>query len=245
MTDALTVRDLTVAYHDNLVLKGANLDVPQGEVIALLGTNGAGKSTLLKAAMGLLTPLAGSVRFFGKPLDSVRKQVGYMPQAAEVDWDFPTTVFDTVMMGSYGRLGWIRRPGTKEREQAHQALEMVGIADLSDRQISQLSGGQKQRTFMARILMQDPDLYVMDEPFAGVDAASERAITQVLLRLREAGKTIVIVHHDLSTVRSFCSWVALLSNGTVQASGPIDQVFTADAVSKAYGIDAAVFGGEN
>lgn len=239
--NALTVSDLSVAYHDRVVLKSANLVVPEGEVIALLGPNGAGKSTLLKACMGLLPPLAGEVRFFEEPISKVRARIGYMPQAAEVDWDFPTTVLDTVSMGTYGKLGWFKRAGRKSRKIAMDALEQVGIPELADRQISQLSGGQKQRTFMARILAQDPDFYVMDEPFAGVDAASERAITKVLGQLRELGKTIVIVHHDLRTVKNFCSWVALLADGEVQAYGPIAEVFQADIVAKTYGIDSAIF----
>lgn len=239
---ALEVNDLSVAYHDLVVLKGATLSVPQGEVIALLGPNGAGKSTLLKACMGLLPALNGEIKFFGNDLDAVRKRVGYMPQAAEVDWDFPTTVLDTVMMGAYGRVGWFHRPGKQAKADALVALEKVGIPELANRQISQLSGGQKQRTFMARILTQDPDFYVMDEPFAGVDAASEQAITKVLQELKTSGKTIVIVHHDLSTVKNFCSWVALLAEGRVFASGPIEDVFKADTVAKAYGIDSTLFG---
>lgn len=238
---ALEVNDLSVAYHDLVVLKGATLSVPKGEVIALLGPNGAGKSTLLKACMGLLPTLNGEIKFFGDNLNSVRKRVGYMPQAAEVDWDFPTTVLDTVMMGAYGRMGWFRRPDRQARLDALEALQKVGISELANRQISQLSGGQKQRTFMARILTQNPDFYVMDEPFAGVDAASERTLTKVLQDLKSQGKTIVIVHHDLSTVKNFCSWVALLSEGRVFSAGPIDKVFKADTVARAYGIDNALF----
>lgn len=241
-TNALEIKDLSVAYHDRVVLSHVDLTVPVGEVVALLGPNGAGKSTLLKAAMELLNPLAGQIEFYGQPLAKVRKKVGYMPQAAEVDWDFPTTVLDTVMMGTYGQVGWFRRPGAQAQQVAQEALEKVGIADLGDRQISQLSGGQKQRTFMARILAQQPELFVMDEPFAGVDAASEAAITKVLNELKEQGKTIIIVHHDLSTVRNFCSWVALLSEGQVLAAGPVEKVFKADLVSKAYGIENSVFG---
>lgn len=238
---ALEVNDLSVAYHDRVVLKQANLCVPEGEVIALLGPNGAGKSTLLKACMGLLPTLAGEVKFFGSSLTQVRARVGYMPQAAEVDWDFPTTVLDTVVMGTYGKIGWLRHPGKQSRQAAYEALEQVGIPELAHRQISQLSGGQKQRTFMARILAQDPDFYVMDEPFAGVDAASEQAITQVLAELRKKGKTIIIVHHDLRTVKNFCSWVALLSEGRMQAYGSLAEVFQAELVAKTYGIEAEIF----
>lgn len=231
--------DLTVAYHDRIVLEHAHAHLPAGEVMAILGPNGAGKSTLLKAALGLVPTLGGHTTFFGQPLSRVRHRVGYMPQSAEVDWDFPTTVGDVVSMGTYGRLGWLRRPSGQQRHAVHQALETVGISDLADRHISQLSGGQKQRTFMARILAQDPDLYIMDEPFAGVDAASERAIVRSLEQLRDQGKTIFLVHHDLSTVRNFCSWVTLMNAGHIIACGPLASAFTPEIVHRAYGFDDA------
>lgn len=238
------IESLSVAYHDRVALRAVSLTVPPGEVMAVLGPNGAGKSTLVKAAMGLVPTLAGTVRFFGRDLDRARRRVAYMPQAAQVDWDFPTTVRDVVAMGTYGRLGWWRRPGAAERRSVEAALESVGIPDLAGRQISELSGGQKQRTFVARILAQDPDLYIMDEPFAGVDAASERAIVDVLLGLRQAGKTIVIVHHDLSTVRRFCSWATLLSDGSLVSTGPLEEAFTTEAVHQAYGLlDEEITGG--
>ena len=238
------IESLSVAYHDRVALRAVSLTVPPGEVMAVLGPNGAGKSTLVKAAMGLVPTLAGTVRFFGRDLDRARRRVAYMPQAAQVDWDFPTTVRDVVAMGTYGRLGWWRRPGAAERRSVEAALESVGIPDLAGRQISELSGGQKQRTFVARILAQDPDLYIMDEPFAGVNAASERAIVDVLLGLRQAGKTIVIVHHDLSTVRRFCSWATLLSDGSLVSTGPLEEAFTTEAVHQAYGLlDEEITGG--
>ncbi|RRD28906.1 metal ABC transporter ATP-binding protein [Actinomyces bowdenii] len=240
------IESLSVAYHDRLALRSVSLTVPPGEVMAILGPNGAGKSTLVKAAMGLVPALSGTVSFYGEALDRARRRVAYMPQAAEVDWDFPTTVRDVVTMGTYGRLGWCRRPGAAERRGVEQALEAVGIADLAGRQISELSGGQKQRTFVARILAQDPDLFIMDEPFAGVDAASERAIVEVLAGLREAGRTIVIVHHDLSTVRRFCSWATLLSDGDLIATGPLEEAFTTEAVHRAYGmLDEELTGGRS
>lgn len=233
----LSISKLTAAYHDRIVLHDVNIELPAGEVMAILGANGAGKSTLIKAALELIPPLAGEAKFFGSPLSKVRKKVGYMPQSADVDWDFPTTVYDVVTMGTYGKLGWLKRSGQKEKELVEQAMETVGITDLAGRQISQLSGGQKQRTFMARILAQDPDLYIMDEPFAGVDAASEQAIVGALGKLKEAGKTILIVHHDLSTVRNFCTYVTLLKTGQVVATGPLSQAFTADHIHHAYGFD--------
>lgn len=232
-----TIDNMTVAYHDRVVLQHASITLPAGEVMAILGPNGAGKSTLIKAALNLVPPLAGDIKFFGQPLSRVRRRVGYMPQSAEVDWDFPTTVADAVAMGTFGKLGWIKRPGTKERQAVERAMETVAITDLADRQISQLSGGQKQRTFMARILAQDPDLFIMDEPFAGVDAASERAIVNALAQLKQAGKTILIVHHDLATVRNFCTWVTLLNAGNVVATGPLSEAFTTENVHRAYGFD--------
>lgn len=226
-----------MAYGERPVLNQLSLSVPQGETLALLGANGAGKSTTLKAALGLIPVLSGSARFFGQPLAKVRQRVGYMPQAAEVDWNFPTTVADVVTMGTYGRLGWCRRPGRKSRDRSLTALEQVGIPELADRHIAQLSGGQKQRTFLARILAQDPELFIMDEPFAGVDAGSERAITSVLRDLHGRGKTIVIVHHNLATVRDFCTWTALLKDGAAHAHGPTAEVFRASTVAEAYGLD--------
>lgn len=237
LENPLEISDLTVAYHDLVVVEHANVTLPPGEVMAILGPNGAGKSTLIKAALGLVPPLAGEVKFFGKPLNQVRTRVGYMPQSAEVDWDFPTTVADAVTMGTYGKLGWLRRFSPKQTEAVEQAMEAVGITDLADRQISQLSGGQKQRTFMARILAQDPDLFIMDEPFAGVDAVSERVIIGALSELQAQGKTILIVHHDLSTVKDFCSSVTLLNSGHVVASGPLEEAFTPEIVHRAYGFD--------
>ena len=238
------VEHLSVAYHARPVVKDVTLTIPDGSVTAILGPNGAGKSTLLKASMGLVPSLAGSVRFFGQELSRCRDRVAYMPQTAEVDWDFPTTVRDVVTMGTYARLGWWRRPGAAERATAMEALERVGIPELAGRQISQLSGGQKQRVFMARTLAQEPDLYLLDEPFAGVDVASEQAIMQVLRSLRDEGRTIVVVHHDLSTVRRFCTHAVLLSDGLLVAAGPLEEAFTAQTLHRAYGLsDEALMGG--
>lgn len=230
------ITNLSVAYQDRLVLKNASLTVAPGEVMAILGPNGAGKSTLVKAAMGLIPTLAGTVSFFDGTLAQRRRRVAYMPQAADVDWDFPTTVRDVVTMGTYGRLGWWRRPGAAERTIVDEALEAVGITDLASRQISQLSGGQKQRTFVARTLAQGAELCILDEPFAGVDIASEQAITRVLTDLRARGTSIMIVHHDLSTVRRFCTSATLLSAGEVIATGPLDVSFTQANLHRAYGL---------
>ena len=235
MTAALSVSGLSFAYRDSLVLREVTLDLPQGVVLGVIGPNGAGKSTLLKAVVGLLKPAKGTVACFGQPLHKVRRRVGYMRQASSVDWDFPTTVSDVVLMGTYGGLGWFRRPGTKERDVAAAALRRVGIPHLAHRPISQLSGGERQRTFLARLLAQQSDLLLLDEPFAGVDAASQETITRVLHGLRDEGRTVVIVHHDLATVPTLCDWTCLL-NRTVMGFGPTKDVFTDEMVKQAYGL---------
>ncbi len=230
----LEVRDLTVAYHTKPVLWDVDLVVPAGALCAIVGPNGAGKSTLLKATMGLTPKAAGWAHFFGEEYGSVRNRVGYVPQRTSVDWDFPTNVLDVVTMGLYGRIGWVRRPGKRDRQAALEALDKVGMADYATRQISQLSGGQQQRVFLARSLVQEADLYLMDEPFAGVDATTERAIIGLLSELRSAGKTVVAVHHDLSTVDDYFDWVALL-NLRLVAAGPVEEVFTHDNLHVTYG----------
>lgn len=230
---AAEVTGLSVAYRSDPVLRAVDLRLPAGVVMGVVGPNGAGKSTLIKAMLGLVTPLTGEVRFFGQSLAKARRRVGYVPQSTSVDWDFPTTVRDVVMMGTYGRLGWLRRPGATERSATEAAMEQVGISDLAGRQIGELSGGQRQRTFLARTLVQAPELYIMDEPFVGVDARSQGAIVQVLHDLRASGATVLIVHHDLATVREYCDQVTLL-NRTVIASGPVDQAFTKATIARAY-----------
>jgi manganese/zinc/iron transport system ATP- binding protein len=231
---ALHVEDLTVAYDTTTALWDIDLNVPPGVLAAIVGPNGSGKTTLLKAVMGLVKPAAGHVYVHGKRYAEQRQIVGYVPQRNSVDWDFPTTVLDVVTMGLYGRLGWLRRPGRKERLLAEGALEQVGMADLARRQISQLSGGQQQRVFLARALVQDARVYLMDEPFAGVDATTERAIVNLLKDLRSQGKTVVVVHHDLQTVASYFDWMALL-NVRLVAHGPIAEVYTAPNLRAAYG----------
>ncbi len=225
---------LTAAYGDEPVLRDVNFRVPPGVVMGIVGPNGAGKTTLLMALIGLMPLLSGSVSFFGQTHQQARRRVGYMPQQRSVDWDFPTTVFDAVMMGTYGSLGWFKRPSSLERDRTWRALAEVEMTDLADRQIGELSGGQRQRTFLARALVEEPDVYLMDEPFQGVDAASEKAIVTVMHALRERGKTIIIVHHDLTTVRAYCDWVTLLRVGIV-AAGPVDEAFTEENLHAAYG----------
>lgn len=231
---ALELHDVSVSYHKKPVLYGVDLALPGGSLAGLIGPNGAGKSTLIKAALGLLPMRSGWVRFFGEPLDRVRQRVGYVPQREEVDWDFPVSVLDVVLMGRYGRLGWLRRPGRADRAAAEEALEKVGLAPFRDRQIANLSGGQQQRVFLARALAQDCDLYLMDEPFAGVDAATERAIVTLLKEWREKGKTILVVHHDLTSARDYYDRLVLL-NMRVVATGRTEDVFTLDLLQKTYG----------
>jgi manganese/zinc/iron transport system ATP- binding protein len=234
MTVALQVDQLTVAYDEKLVLKQISFEIPQGQLIGIIGPNGAGKSTLIKAILGLVPVLSGEVNILGSPYKAIQKRVGYVPQRESVDWDFPTNALDLVMMGSYGRLGWFRRPGVKERTQAMQCLEQLGMQDYANRQISQLSGGQQQRIFLARALMQQADIYFMDEPFSGVDALTEKSIIQLLQILKEEGKTVFVVHHDLSTVKEYFDWTILI-NKELHAVGPTDLVFHRANLQETYG----------
>ena len=238
---AIEVTDLTVAYGEKPVLWDVDLDVPQGVLMAIVGPNGAGKTTLIQAILGLVHPAAGRALVFGKPYEEQRRLVGYVPQRGSVDWDFPTSVLDVVLMGRYGRLGWVRRPGTAEKAAAREALAQVGMAELASRQISQLSGGQQQRVFLARALVQHAELYFMDEPFQGVDATTELAIVELLRELRSRGKTVVAVHHDLQTVPEYFDQVTLLNVRRI-ASGPVEEVFTEDNLRLTYGGRAAYFG---
>jgi manganese/zinc/iron transport system ATP- binding protein len=231
---AIEVHDLTVAYRTQPVLWDVDLEIPEGQLVAIVGPNGAGKSTLLKAVLGLVEPLTGWVKIFGQPYESRRSWVGYVPQRESVDWDFPTTAVDVVTMGLYGQVGWLRRPGARHRDKALECLEQVGIRDLAHRQISQLSGGQQQRVFLARALAQDARLYLMDEPFAGVDATTERAILALLQTLKDEGRTVVAVHHDLQTVAEYFDHVVLL-NMRLVASGPIGETFTTENIQRTYG----------
>ncbi len=239
---ALSVDDLTVAYNETPAIWDIDLDVPEGVLMGIVGPNGAGKSTLIKAVLNLIPRAAGTVTFYGKSYENARSLVGYVPQRGSVDWDFPTSVLDVVTMGLYGKLGWFRRPGKRERGLALFALEQVGLVDFVDRQISQLSGGQQQRTFLARALVQDAKIYFMDEPFAAVDAVTENAIVDILHELNKRGKTVLVVHHDLQTVAQYFDWVTLL-NVEVIASGATADVFTTDNLRKTYGGRVAALSG--
>ena len=231
---AVDVHHLTVAYRDTPVLWDVDVTIPQGTLTAIIGPNGAGKSTMLKAVLGLVPVASGSIEILGKDDPSQRRLIGYVPQRGSADWTFPTNALDVVTMGTYGQLGWFRRPGKAERERAMDALEQVGMADFADRQISQLSGGQQQRVFLARALVQDAELYIMDEPFAGVDAQTEKAIVTLLHALRERGKTVIVVHHDLESAPEYFDWLVLL-NVRLIATGPFEATFTPENLAKTYG----------
>ncbi len=234
MTNPVVVNDLSVAYRDKPVLWDVDLEIPQGKLVAIIGPNGAGKTTLIKSILGLVPTAAGTVQIYGKPYKEQRQLVGYVPQRGSVDWDFPTNALDVVTMGTYGKLGWIKRPGKAEQERAMHALDQVGMANFAKRQISQLSGGQQQRVFLARALAQDAKLYFMDEPFVGVDAVTEKAIVQLLQELKKQGKTVICVHHDLDSAPDYFDWVVLL-NVRLIAAGPVHEVFTAENLLKTYG----------
>lgn len=230
----LKVEQLTANYDKTPVLWDINFAISRGSLVGVIGPNGAGKSTLLKTLLGMIEPLSGSVEFFGKPISKVRQKVAYVPQRNSVDWDFPLTVKDVVLMGRYGHLGWLKWPSAEDRKIAHEAMEKVGMLPFADRQIGQLSGGQQQRVFIARALAQDAEIYLMDEPFAGVDNATENTLITLFEELREQGKTLMIVHHDLSTVERYFSWLLML-NTCLIASGPVSEVFHRDHLLRTYG----------
>jgi manganese/zinc/iron transport system ATP- binding protein len=230
----LEIHDMTVAYRRKPVLWDVDLTVPESTLTGIVGPNGAGKSTLIKAALGLLPLSSGWVKFWGEPYEKMRHRIGYVPQRESVDWDFPVTALDVVMMGRYGRLGWVKRPGKADRRAATQALERIGMAEFAERQISNLSGGQQQRVFLARALVQEAQIYFMDEPFAGVDASTEKAIIELLEALRCEGHTVLVVHHDLNTIREYFDRLILL-NMRVIASGSTAEIFTTENMRKTYG----------
>ncbi|MCY7813396.1 manganese ABC transporter ATP-binding protein MntB [Bacillus spizizenii] len=226
--------NVTVAYHKKPVLQEISLQVPEGKLIGIIGPNGAGKSTLIKTILGLVSRASGDISIYGKDYKDQRTRIGYVPQRGSVDWDFPTNALDVVLMGRYGRIGLLKRPKKADVDMAKAALEKVGMLDYAKRQISQLSGGQQQRVFLARALCQDADIYFMDEPFAGVDAATERAIMTLLAELKEKGKTVLVVHHDLQTAEDYFDWILLLHLRKI-AFGPAENVFTIENLQKTYG----------
>lgn len=228
------IHGMTVAYHRRPVLWDIDLDVAEGKITGIIGPNGAGKTTLIKAVLDLVPKTSGSVSIYGSPYKESRHLVAYVPQRESVDWDFPVSALSVVLMGRYGRLGWFRRPGKRDIEAAREALHEVGMSEYADRQISQLSGGQQQRVFIARALVQDARIFFLDEPFAGVDAATERAIIRLLTLMREQGKTIIAVHHDLQTVRQYFDNLIMV-NMMLVASGPTSEVFTEENLKRTYG----------
>jgi manganese/zinc/iron transport system ATP- binding protein len=230
----LAVRGMTVSYGQKPVVFSVDMTIAEGSMTSIIGPNGAGKSTLLKAALGIVKPLSGQSLVFGKPLRSQRHRIAYVPQRASIDWDFPTRVIDVVLMGLFRELGLLGRVRQRHLDKAHACLDRVGMSDFADRQIGQLSGGQQQRVFLARALAQDADLYLLDEPFAGVDAATEKAIIAVLKNLREEGKTVVAVHHDLSTVPEYFDRVFMINTNKI-AEGTVSHAFTAENLDKTYG----------
>ncbi len=230
----LSIHDLTVAYHRKPAIWDVDLEIPPGKLVGLVGPNGSGKSTLLRACLDLVPRASGEIRIHGKPYRRQRHLVGYVPQRESVDWEFPASALDVVAMGGYRRLGWLRPVNRRLRDEAMEALDRVGLADLAHRQIGQLSGGQQQRTFLARALLQDARLYLMDEPFAAVDAATELAIVDLLRQMRGQGRTCVVVHHDLSTVAEYFDWVVFLNMRVVDA-GPTAEVFHRENLRRTYG----------
>ncbi|WP_022819666.1 metal ABC transporter ATP-binding protein [Fusobacterium russii] len=231
--NVIEIKNLTVAYGEGTVLENINLEIEKGDFIALVGPNGAGKSTLIKTILDFLKPITGTIKINGKSYREERKKVAYVPQRGSVDWDFPTTLFDVVEMGSYGRVGFFKRVSKEEKEKVKKAIAQVDMLEFMDRQISQLSGGQQQRAFLARALVQDADIYLMDEPFQGVDAKTEKAIVAILKKLKTENKTVLVVHHDLQTVTSYFDKVILINKMIIE-KGRVEDVFTEENIEKTY-----------
>lgn len=231
---SIEVHNLTVSYDGGPVLWDIDFELPQGQIIGVIGPNGSGKTTLLKAIMGLLEPSSGFIKIFDKPLDEVREKVAYVPQRESVDWDFPASVFDVVLMGRYRKKNLLKRTNQADIEIANQCIEKVGLTEFKNRQISQLSGGQQQRVFIARALAQKADVYLMDEPFVGVDAATESSILNLLQEMKAEGKTVLIIHHDLQTVSEYFDYLVLLNTRLI-AKGNLQEVLTKENLSNAYG----------
>ena len=230
---AVSINDLTVAYDDKPVLWDIDLDIKKGTLMAIVGPNGAGKSTLIKAMLNLIKPITGCISFFGSSYKQERSKIAYVPQRGSVDWDFTTTALDVVEMGRYGKIGWIKRVGKSDRKIAVDAIKKVGMEGFEKRQISQLSGGQQQRIFLARALVQDAEIYFMDEPFQGVDAKTEKSIINILKKLRDEGKTVIVVHHDLQTVEEYFDYITFI-NVAVISSGKVKEIFNRENIEKTY-----------
>lgn len=230
---AIRVENLTVSFGPRPALLDVSVEIERGLLVGVIGPNGAGKSTLMKAILGFVTPDLGRVSVFGVPAHQARGTLAYVPQRGAVDWDYPITVSEVAMMGRYGHIPWWRDPGLEDRRIVHEALEMVRMSEFSGRQIGQLSGGQQQRVFMARALAQGASILLLDEPFAGVDAATERAILDVLERAKSTGRTLVVVHHDLTTAAEYFDRLVLIKQ-RLYAYGPPEQVLNRDLLSEVY-----------
>ncbi|WP_349409443.1 metal ABC transporter ATP-binding protein [Pseudalkalibacillus sp. SCS-8] len=234
MSDVLSVNNLNVSYLGNVALTNVSFQVQQGSLVGIIGPNGAGKSTLIKALMDLIPSEAGKVEILGSPVKKVRKKIAYVPQRNDIDWDFPIQVLDAVLIGTYPHLGLFKRPKKKHREWAYECLKRVGMEDFSKRQIGELSGGQQQRVFLARALAQQADIFFLDEPFVGVDVSSENTIIQILKEMQKEGKTILVVHHDLSKANVYFDELILLNKELI-AKGEVRQVLDSQTIQKAYG----------
>jgi manganese/zinc/iron transport system ATP- binding protein len=233
-TPAVSISHLTVAYNNKPVLWDITAEIPQGVMLGVVGPNGAGKTTLIKSLVNLVKPMAGTIKIFGAPFAHIRDQIAYIPQRATIDWDFPVTVFDVVMMGRFGALGWFGRPRAQDHISVYETLERVGLEQYKDTPISHLSGGQQQRVFLARALVQHANLYILDEPFVGIDAATEKTVVAILQELRAQGKTLLIVHHDLHTITHYFDWLLLLNVSCISI-GPTAQTYTPSMLQHTYG----------
>ncbi len=231
---ALSVTHLTFVYKTEPVLLNLSCSIPQGTICAFVGPNGAGKTTLLKSILGLQKPLAGRIRILGKSYHEVADRIAYVPQRSQIDWDFPATVFDVVMMGRYRHIGWFWWPRSQDKDTVWKALAAVGMAEYAHTPIGQLSGGQQQRIFLARALVQEADIFFLDEPFVGIDKATEQAIIALLKIVRDKGKTVIVVHHDTHTLSSYFDWIVLINRSTI-ACGPVQSVLTPEILATTYG----------
>lgn len=232
--NAIEIKHLNVSYYDHLVLNDINLNIPKGVMCAISGPNGAGKTTLVKSILNFIPHLTGSIKINGKDLKQEIDNISYVPQKESVNWQFPTTVSDVVLMGTYRELGWFKRPGKTQKEKANQAMKQLGILDLANKEIASLSGGQQQRVFLARMLCQDADIIFLDEPLVGIDKKSEQIIMNILNQLKEEGKTIIVVHHDLATIEKYFDYLVLV-NHKIVTSGYVKDIFTPDNINQAYG----------
>ncbi|MFK4784984.1 metal ABC transporter ATP-binding protein [Fusobacterium sp. MFO224] len=233
MESAISIRNLTISYKTKIILSNISMDIPKGKLIGIVGPNGGGKSTLIKGILNIVKKSSGDIKFQGEEYKKYLKKIAYIPQRDAVDWDFPTTVLDVVIMGCYGKLGLFKRPSRRERDRAVEMLKKVGMEKYLKRQISQLSGGEKQRVFIARALMQNAEIYIMDEPFQGVDIKTEKAIIEILKILRENGKTVLVVHHNLETVREYFDYLVMI-NRRIVAKGEISDVFNDKNIKKTF-----------